>query len=70
MNLSYKTTTTHPNKLRTLHIIIIEEEVMTTTIAKEVFQFAKNRNIDKRSWKELKEAVSLGRPLTISGGSQ
>ncbi len=68
MNLDYKTTTAHPDKLRTLHIIVIDGESLSTTRGKEVLQFAKNREIDKYGWKELKEAVRLGKSLTIRGG--
>ncbi len=67
MNLDYKTTT-KPGSLRTIHIIVIEAESLTTTIAKEVLIFAKARNPTKYEWQEIKEAVRLGRPLTIRGG--
>lgn len=68
MNLDYKITTLHPDKLRTLHIIVIDGETLSTTIGKEVLQFAKNRSIAKFDWKHLKEAVRLGKPLSIRGG--
>lgn len=67
MNLDYKTTTAHPDKLRTLHMIVIDGEILTTTRAKEVLQFAKNRSIDKYGWKQLKEAVRLGQSLSMKG---
>lgn len=65
MNLDYKTSFVHPDKLRTLHILVVDSEIITTTRAKEVLQFAKNRNPTKREWKELKEAVRLGTPLKL-----
>lgn len=65
MNLDYKISTNSPDKLRTLHIIVIDGESLSTTRAKEVLQFAKNRSISKFDWKELKEAVRLGNPLSI-----
>ncbi len=68
MNLDYKITTLHPDKLRTLHIIVIDGEALTTTRAKEVLQFAKNRSIARYDWKHLKEAVRLGEPLQIRDG--
>jgi hypothetical protein len=67
MNLDYKTTTIE-GKLRTVHIIVIEAESLTTTIAKEVLTFAKPRIQSKFVWKQLKEAVRLGESLTIKGG--
>lgn len=66
MKLDYKITTASPDKLRTMHIIIIDGEILTTTRAKEVLQFAKNRAIEKYDWKKLKEAVRLGVALNIS----
>lgn len=66
MNLDYKTTTKHPDKLTTLHIIVIDGEILTTTRAKEVLQFAKNRSITKRDYKELKKAVGNEEKLTIT----
>lgn len=68
MNLDYKTTTAHPDKLRTMHIIVIDGESLATTRAKEILQFAKNRSIGKYDWKELKEAVRLGQSISIKGG--
>lgn len=67
MNLDYKTTAIQ-GKLRTVHIIVIEAESLTTTIAKEVLTFAKPRIQSKFVWKQLKEAVRLGESLTIKGG--
>lgn len=68
MNLDYKITTAHPDKLRTLHIIVIDGEALATTRATEVLQFAKNRSVARFDWKQLKEAVRLGQPLTIRDG--
>lgn len=65
MNLDYKTTTVKPDLLRTMHIIIIDSEILTTTREKEVFQFAKSRGIAKFDWRDLKEAVRTGKPLSI-----
>lgn len=65
MNLEYRTSFVAPDKLRTLHIVVIDSEILTTTIAKEVLQFVKARNPTKHEWKELKEAVRLGRPLIL-----
>ncbi len=67
MNLDYKTTTIQ-GKLRTVHIIVIEAESLTTTIAKEVLVFAKARIASKIVWKQLKEAIRLGESLMIRGG--
>lgn len=68
MNLDYKTTTVAPDKLRTMHVVIVEDEFLTTTRAKEVLQFVKSRNPTKSEWKHVKEAVRLEEPLTIRGG--
>jgi hypothetical protein len=67
MNLDYKTTT-FGESLRTIHIIVIEAESLTTTRAKEVLTFAKPRIQSKFNWKQLKECVRLGESLTIRGG--
>ncbi len=67
MNLTYKTTT-NGKSLRTIHIITIEAESLTTTIAKEVLAFAKPRIQSKIIWKQLKDCVRLGESLRISGG--
>lgn len=67
MTLSYKTTTVE-GKLRTVHIISIDGESLTTTRQKEVLIFAKPRIFDKIVWKELREAVRLGTTLEVSGG--
>jgi hypothetical protein len=65
MNIDYNITTARPDKLRTLHIIVIDGESLATTKAKEILHFAKNRNIPRYDWKQLKEAVRLGNPLSI-----
>lgn len=65
MSIDYKTTTQQPDKLRTLHMIVIDGESLTTTRAKEILQFAKNRSLPRYDWKLLKEAVRLGEALTI-----
>ena len=52
-----------------LHILIINGEFISTTIAKEVLTFAKSRIQSKRDWKQLKECVRLGEYLSISGGN-
>lgn len=67
MTISYSLSTVS-GKLRTLHTITIEHETLTTTRAKEVLTFAKPRIFSKSVWKELKEAVRLGEPLTVTGG--
>lgn len=68
MNLDYKITTAHPDKLRTLHILVIDGELISTTKANELRQFAKNRGVAGHHWKELKEAIRLGNHLSIKGG--
>jgi hypothetical protein len=68
MNLDYKITTIGPDKLRTIHVAIVEDEFLTTTRAKEVLQFVKNRNPSRSEWKQLKEAVRLGKTLKIADG--
>lgn len=68
MNLDYKTTTSG-DSLRTIHIIVIDAEILTTTRAKEVLQFAKARIQSRFMWKQLKEAVRLGESIQIRGGS-
>ncbi len=65
MNLDYKTTVQSPDKLRTLHVLVIDGDTLSTTRSKEVLQFAKNRSISRHDWKLLKEAVRLGEALTI-----
>jgi len=68
MNLTYKTTSAQPDKLRVMHIIVIETESLATTRQKEVLTFARSRISSKSIWKELKEAVRLGEHLQIIGG--
>ena len=68
MNLSYKTTTVGPDKLRTVHVVIVEDEFLTTTRSKEVLQFVKNRNPNRSEWKQVKEAVRLGNELKLTDG--
>jgi len=68
MNLDYKITNLHPDKLRTLHIIVIDGESLSTTRATEVLKFAKNRNPNRSEWREIKEAVRLGLRLSIRDG--
>lgn len=65
MYIDYKITTVSKDKLRVIHIIVIDGESLTTTRANEVRQFAKNRSINKSDWKELKEAIRLGNHLSI-----
>lgn len=70
MNLSYKTTTAAATasgneSLRTMHIVIVEDEILTTTRAKEVLKFVKDRNPTRWEWKQFKEAVRLGKPLKL-----
>jgi hypothetical protein len=67
MKIAYSISTI-PGKLRTVHTIVIEHERLETTRAKEVLLFAKPRIFDKFVWKQLKEAVRLGEPLTVDGG--
>lgn len=67
MKLSYSTST-KPDSLRTVHIIVIEYERFETTRARDVLLFAKPRIFDKLVWKELKDAVRLGEPLEVMGG--
>lgn len=67
MNLSYSIST-KPGTLRTVHTIVIDHERLENTRAKEILTFAKPRIFDKLVWKELKEAVRLGQPLTVNGG--
>lgn len=68
MTISYSTSTILAS-LRTVHIIVIEEEKLVTTRAKEVLLFAKPRMFDKYTWKQLKECVRLGNSLEIKGGN-
>lgn len=68
MNIDYKITTAHPDKLRTLHIIVIDGESLSTTRAEEIRNFAKNRGLPRSDWRQLKEAVRLGNHLSIKGG--
>ncbi len=70
MNLSYKTTTAAQTasgnpSLRTMHIVIVEDEFLTSTRADEILKFVKDRNPSRHEWKEFKEAVRLGKPLTL-----
>lgn len=70
MNLSYKTTTAAQTaagnpSLRTVHICIVEDEFISTTRAKEVLKFVKDRNPTKREWQEIQTAVRLGRELKL-----
>jgi hypothetical protein len=51
-----------------LHKLEIDGEKIETTRAKEVLDFAKSRLYDKSVWKELKEAVRLGKSMTVTGG--
>lgn len=67
MNISY-TTTTAPGSLRTIHIIVIENERFETTRAKEILTFAKPRVFSKDVWQQLKECVRLGESLQVMGG--
>lgn len=67
MQLSYSTSTKE-GTLRTVHAIVIDEEQLVTTKAKEVLIFAKPRIFSKDTWKALKEAVRLGESLEVSGG--
>jgi len=66
MNLDYKTTTVDPNRLRTMHIVIVEDEILTTTRADEVLKFVKKRNPTKYEWKQFKEAVRNGEQIKLS----
>lgn len=68
MNLDYKTTTVAPDRLRTMHVVVVGDEFLTTTNAKEVLKFVKNRNPSKDEWRQLKEAVRLGTPLKLRDG--
>lgn len=65
MKLDYKTTTTGPDRLRTLHIVVVEDEILSTTRAKEILAFVKNRKPSKYEWKMVKEAVRKGEHLKI-----
>ena len=53
---------------RIVHILIINDECITTTRNKEVLKFARPRIASKFDWKHLKDAVRLGESLTIAGG--
>lgn len=64
MNLSYKTTTM-PGTLRTLHMLVINGEILTTTRKKELLVFAKPRINGKFHWKDFREAVRLEEALEI-----
>ena len=66
MNLDYKTTTMGPDRLRTLHVAIVDGEIITSTRSKEVLQFVKNRNPTRYEWKKFKEAVRLGETLKLT----
>jgi hypothetical protein len=65
MNLSYSTSAVS-GSLRTVHTIVIGDEQLVTTRAKEVLVFAKPRIASKYEWKLLKEAVRLGKPLELT----
>jgi len=65
MKLDYSTTTTGPDRLRTLHIVVVEGEILSTTRAKEILTFVKNRKPSKFEWKMVKEAVRKGEQLKI-----
>jgi hypothetical protein len=67
MNLDYKTTTSG-NSLRTIHVIVIDGEFLSTTRSTEILQFAKNRNPSRYNWKQIKNAVRLGEQLRITNG--
>ena len=66
MNLDYKTSTVASDKLRTLHIVIVDAEILTTTRQKEILQFVKARKPTKYEWKKVKEAVRLGNELKLT----
>jgi hypothetical protein len=66
MNLDYKTTTVDPNKLRTMHIVIVEDEILTSTRADEILKFVKRRNPTKFEWKQFKDAVRNGEQIKLS----
>jgi len=65
MKLDYKTTTTGPDRLRTLHIVVVEDEILSTTRAKEILSFVKIRKPTKYEWKMVKEAVRKWEQLKI-----
>jgi hypothetical protein len=67
MNLSY-TISANPGSLRTIHTIVIDGQELVSTRAKEILIFAKPRIYSKSVWKELKDAVRLGQPITVTGG--
>lgn len=50
------------------HFLQIGGEQILTTRAKKILDFAQPRITSKSDWKDLKEAVRLGEPLTITGG--
>jgi hypothetical protein len=64
MTLFYSTST-KAGSLRTIHTIVIYDERLETTRAKEILVFAKPRIPSKYDWKLLKEAVRLGEPLEL-----
>lgn len=66
MNLDYTTTTMGPNSLRTLHVAIVNGEIITSTRSKEVLQFVKNRNPTRYEWKKFKQAIRLGETLKLT----
>lgn len=67
MTLSYSPSTKE-GSLRTLHKITIDGEYFETTRAKELLIWAKPRIFSKFVYKELTEAVRLGKNLEVSGG--
>ncbi len=65
MKLEYRLSTVDPNRLRTLHIVVVEDEILSTTRADEVLKFVKRRNPTKAEWKEFKNAVRNGEQIKI-----
>jgi len=62
--IEYKATT-KPGTLITMHMVVIDGEILTTTRKKEVLLFAKPRINNKYDWEQFKEAVRLESSIQI-----
>lgn len=72
-HISYKTTTAQSTSAgnpstRTIHILVVGDEILTTTRQKEVMNFVKDRNPSRKQWRDFKEAVRLQKIYTSSEG--
>lgn len=65
MKLDYKTTSSGIDKHRILHIVVVGDEVLSTSRTHEILAFVKRRKPTKFEWKMFKEAVRNGEQLNI-----